>query len=121
MQQREVDAIRTASLARNSSLDLTGVLVTSESHFAQYLEGHQLHLDAVMASMSADARHDDLVLSEVSASPDRRFPTWHLACFAETSFDRRFIQPRTKHAEPLSLADVGALLAMMKTLTMAAG
>ncbi len=50
-----LDDIQYVSVARNTTLDITGLLITTQDHFAQLLEGPAKAVESVMASMSAMA------------------------------------------------------------------
>lgn len=85
--------IQTVSIARNSTLDITGLLIASPEFFAQVLEGPAEDVAAVMASISADPRHSDLRVVRRSESPTRRFPRWRMACFDSADFGNTAITP----------------------------
>jgi hypothetical protein len=87
------------SLTRNAVLDLTGFLVATPTHFAQYLEGEQSALDDIMVSIRADDRHSDIRLACLEPLVERRFPFWRMACFAPTSFAARHVEPMVKWYE----------------------
>ena len=53
----EIVGIRHAAERRNPELGLTGVLIFSGHHFAQFLEGPHDGLDVMKTSIFGDARH----------------------------------------------------------------
>lgn len=85
--------IQAVSIARNSTLDITGLLIASPEFFAQVLEGPEEDVAAVMASIFADPRHADLRVVKRSESSTRRFPRWRMACFDSADFSSTAITP----------------------------
>jgi len=49
-----LDDIQTVSIAHNSKLDLTGLLITTRDYFAQLLEGEEDAVESVMTRISRD-------------------------------------------------------------------
>lgn len=110
--------IQTVALARNSLLDLTGVLIATPAFFTQYLEGAAPALAAVMASIRVDSRHTDIAEMQPARSTTPRFPAWRMACFPPGSFTSRHVEPiLARHHGTLAPADADALLAFMTELT----
>lgn len=71
---REVyDIIRSAH-NRNGAAGLTGALVFVDGHFVQVLEGERFRLDACLARIAADPRHEALDLRTRSVADHRMFP-----------------------------------------------
>lgn len=100
----EVDAairdIQAVSLARNSSLDIAGLLIASRTHFAQLLEGPEASIDTVMLSILADRRHSEVKLIERRSIERRLCPTWRMARFDHENFGKVHVEPilRAAHA-----------------------
>lgn len=76
--RRIVDTARMLNRRR----DLTGVLAFSGSHFLQVLEGDAPALDALLAALRRDARHDNLRILSRSPIERRRFGDWAMALVA---------------------------------------
>ena len=75
----EIASIRSVAETRNTELELTGVLIFSGNHFAQFLEGPHEKLSIMKASIRRDGRHTDV---QTLTSPDikqRRYEAWALA------------------------------------------
>jgi hypothetical protein len=85
-QAGEVDAIVDWSHRRNRELDVTGALVFTERRFAQYLEGPEVHVDALMASIARDPRHRSIDLVARKPLAARRFATWAMAYAGPSTF-----------------------------------
>ena len=78
---RVLDDLRACSIARNSALDITGILIATPWHFAELLEGPNCNIEAVMASILADPRHCDVRIARRSGAERILFPTWQIARF----------------------------------------
>lgn len=75
----EVDRIQSAALIRNSELGLTGVLIFSGRHFAQFLEGPGAGLEIMKASILRDYRHTSALTLQSISTERRRYGRWALA------------------------------------------
>jgi hypothetical protein len=82
----ELDDILAVSAARNSALDITGLLIATPDYFAQLLEGPSASIDEVMASIMADNRHHDVRVVRRSDDHLRRYPAWRMARFERENF-----------------------------------
>ena len=76
-----LDDIQAVSIARNTELEITGLLITTSDYFAQLLEGPAPGVDAVMARIVADPRHYDIRIIRRSELAARRHPQWRMARF----------------------------------------
>ncbi|CAA9533788.1 MAG: Sensors of blue-light using FAD [uncultured Sphingosinicella sp.] len=81
-----VDAIVAASQSRNPQTGVTGALVFTEKQFAQYLEGPEESVRAVMDSIRCDPRHSDIQMIFDKPLHGRRFPTWAMAYAGPSTF-----------------------------------
>jgi hypothetical protein len=88
-----LDQIEAASIARNSMLDLTGLLIASPNHFAQLLEGPILSVWAVMSSIMADPRHTDVRIVRDARVGKPCCPNWRMARFDSEAFGNAWISP----------------------------
>lgn len=88
-----LDDILLASIARNSTLDITGLLISTIHHFAQLLEGPDVGVDGVMASILADPRHHEVRVICRSDVAERRYPLWQMARFEGRNFGNACIAP----------------------------
>lgn len=60
----------------NRTRGLTGVLMAGGGLFFQLLEGEPEAVDAVLADISRDPRHSDLLLLSEETAEHRLFPDW---------------------------------------------
>jgi hypothetical protein len=90
---RILEDIRTASIARNSMLDITGVLIAAPHHFAQLIEGPILSVSTVMASITADPRHTGLRVIRNSTTLGRSSVTWRMARFDSEAIGATCVTP----------------------------
>jgi predicted sulfurtransferase len=74
-----VDAIVAQSRRRNASLRLTGALLFTHQHFAQYIEGPEAAIADLMASIRRDPRHRDLTIQSAGRTHRRLFAGWDMA------------------------------------------
>jgi hypothetical protein len=81
-----VEAIVHGSRTRNAGLGVTGALLFSGGHFAQWLEGERVGVDALMRSIARDPRHTGIVILEAGPAAARRFPDWTLAYAGSSTF-----------------------------------
>lgn len=81
-----VEDIVRISRQRNNALDVTGALLFSGGHFAQWLEGSPESVEALMHSIGRDPRHTDIVILESGPAAARRFPDWTLAYAGRSTF-----------------------------------
>ncbi len=88
-----LEDIRLVSLARNSVLDITGLLIATPTYFAQLLEGDRPALDELMDSIVRDGRHRDVITVDRQQADTRRYPRWSMAGFGPSSFVSRTIHP----------------------------
>ncbi|PAY09562.1 hypothetical protein CK489_02885 [Bradyrhizobium sp. UFLA03-84] len=75
----EIANIRSIAEARNSELRLTGVLLFSGRHFAQFLEGTEANLHIMKTSICRDHRHTGIVTLPTDPVEKRRYGRWALA------------------------------------------
>ncbi|HKY81178.1 MAG TPA: BLUF domain-containing protein [Sphingobium sp.] len=70
------------AIPRNRSLDVTGALLFTGRHFAQYLEGPASAIRQLRRSIEDDMRHEDIRTIAEGKYPHRMFVTWSLAYLA---------------------------------------
>ncbi|HYZ48312.1 MAG TPA: BLUF domain-containing protein [Sphingomonas sp.] len=80
------------SRARNAELKVTGALAFTGAAFGQFLEGPVESVEAVRASISRDARHEDILTVAEGAAPQRVFADWSLAYSGASSFFGRVLE-----------------------------
>lgn len=112
---REVERIVDVSRRYNPSAGITGGLIFTELHFAQVLEGPAAALDALLARIAADPRHDQMVVVERTAIDGRRFPLWAMAYSGPSFYMDRNVRPliearRDGEPDPASAAVLAELM-----------
>ncbi len=75
----EVASIVRTSAAHNASINVTGALIYTGSHFAQALEGEASHVERLMKSITADRRHRRVTVIHQDDVSTRRFSRWGMA------------------------------------------
>jgi len=71
-----VNSILASSSRNNPESDITGVLVATETHFLQILEGEFEALNATFERIACDTRHDTVQLISFTEISKRQFPDW---------------------------------------------
>ena len=71
-----IDSILESSSRNNPKDDITGVLIATETHFLQALEGEFKALNETFERISRDPRHDKVQLISFSDVTKRRFGAW---------------------------------------------
>ena len=74
----EIEKILDACKRNNADLDITGVLLYSDSHFVQYLEGDYKEITALYDKIKTDDRHKNIVLITTGPIKERSFPSWQM-------------------------------------------
>jgi hypothetical protein len=87
----ELDKLVETSRARNADLAVTGALIFTERHFAQWLEGPRAAIDELMISINRDSRHRDIQVVKVADDVPRRLASWSLAYWGTATFVDRLI------------------------------
>lgn len=76
--KEEIDKILAACQRNNKDLDITGVLLYTDSRFVQYLEGDYDQIMGLYEKIKSDPRHSSVVLISVSTINERLFPSWQM-------------------------------------------
>ena len=71
-----VESILASSSSNNPANKITGVLVATETHFLQVLEGEFEPINATMERISRDTRHEKIQLISFAEIQKRRFADW---------------------------------------------
>ncbi len=71
-----INSILTSSAQHNPGDGITGVLVATESHFLQVLEGEYESVNTTYERIAQDARHDTLQLISFTQINERKFSDW---------------------------------------------
>lgn len=116
-QMGRVEEIVEISRVRNAALDVTGALVSTSTHFAQFLEGPQQAIDELMASIRRDGRHTDVEVVQSGREAERMFPDWSMAYAGGSFFVAQLVQPLIGRKPGSALkSESGRLIRMMREL-----
>lgn len=72
--------------SKNEHRDVTGALIFTHTHFAQYLERPSQAVDQLMAVIKQDPRHTDVRLVPIPRFPRRYFEGWKMASGGSSDF-----------------------------------
>lgn len=76
--EEEINKILKACERNNDKLDITGVLLYSDTHFVQYLEGVYKEIMNLYDKIKGDNRHKNVVLITTGNIKERTFPSWEM-------------------------------------------
>lgn len=75
----EMDALLEGARRFNASQDITGLLLYADGHFLQVLEGPAQAVEALLARIDADPRHDFVRVLLRRERTERDFAEWNMA------------------------------------------
>lgn len=110
---RDVKRILAAAQLKNRRLDITGVLVYCEVHFAQVLEGRSHALNEVMNRIGRDQRHRDMRVICREPIATRLFDRWGMAAVEGLTLAEEIQRVYERKAQPGDL--VQRLLLQIQT------
>jgi len=87
----EIQRIVATARTRNSPLGISGALIFTGTHFAQFLEGPSVKIDLLMAAIRQDERHRDLRLVPTPPYSRRSFSDWSMAYGGSSLFVSRLV------------------------------
>ena len=74
----EIEKILVSYQKNNPSLDITGVLLYSDSKFIQMVEGNSKVILELYDKIKLDNRHCNAVMISYGLIKERTFPSWHM-------------------------------------------
>ncbi|PSJ43274.1 BLUF domain-containing protein [Allosphingosinicella deserti] len=92
-EQAEVERIVSTARARNADLGVTGTLVFTRTRFAQILEGADGVVDALMARIARDPRHEQVTVVDAIPIDRRMFDDWTLSYSGGSRYVDKHIAP----------------------------
>lgn len=90
---RQIENIVDVSRQRNALAGITGALLYSEVHFAQYVEGPEEAVNALLCRLARDDRHINMTVVQRSAAKRRLFPDWTLAYSGPSFLVEKQVEP----------------------------
>lgn len=109
---REVETLVAHARERNRAHAITGALMFTGGHFAQWIEGPPQDLQATLARIESDRRHDAVTRLLEGDSAQRRFDGWTMAFLPAPGADD-LIDHMLRWPQPLAPARAQRLLALM--------
>lgn len=106
IQKAELEHILAAARRNNVRDGITGALLFTEGSFAQALEGSLADIEAALARIERDPRHDHVRTLELGPITARDFPAWSMAFAGKPETDDLLLG--TVLAAALSEASPGA-------------
>jgi hypothetical protein len=85
-----VNSILASSTRNNPENDITGVLVATETHFLQVLEGEFEVLNLIFERIARDTRHDTVQLISFTEIKERQFSDWAMHGIGLFDLNREF-------------------------------
>lgn len=76
--QEEIDKIVESCKKNNPGLNITGVLLYSDTKFIQLVEGEANTITALYDKIKKDVRHSNPIMISYNAIKERAFPSWHM-------------------------------------------
>lgn len=76
--QQEIDNILISCKKNNPPLNITGVLLYSDTKFIQLVEGDAKVIMALYDKIKLDNRHSNPVMISYGAIKEKSFPSWHM-------------------------------------------
>lgn len=89
--QSELSRILATAHAFNPSVGITGALVFTGTHFAQVIEGDEVAISQLIASIMRDQRHTKVNIVARDPLTMRRFPEWSMAYNGPSQFVSRHV------------------------------
>jgi hypothetical protein len=76
--QEEIDKILASCKKNNPALNITGVLLYSDTKFIQLVEGEYTVINDLYNKIKTDPRHDQARLISLGPIQAKSFPSWHM-------------------------------------------
>jgi hypothetical protein len=90
--EAEIEKILDSCKKNNGQVDITGVLLYSETQFIQYLEGAYREIIGLYDKIKLDDRHKNISLIASAPIKVRTFPSWQMGV---KKFDTQSIEFKT--------------------------
>jgi Sensors of blue-light using FAD len=75
---QEIEKILASCKKNNPPLDITGILLYSNTKFIQLVEGDFKIINELYNKIKTDHRHDNLRLISLGPIKEKAFPSWHM-------------------------------------------
>ena len=77
--EQTLTAIREESIERNRASGLTGLLLWTQHHFCQFLQGEMAEVENTMQRIAGDSRHSEPLVILRTEYTEALFPDWSMA------------------------------------------
>jgi len=114
---KEVGDIVNFSMRRNRSIEVTGALLFTGLHFAQYIEGPAASVDALKTSILRDPRHGEIKTIADGSLSHRHFLNWSLAYAGPSRFVANTIEAALDKAMHGGRNNIDRLVKLMTEFT----
>lgn len=74
----EIDKILESCKKNNPALDITGILLYSDTKFIQLVEGEAKVITSLYDKIKTDDRHSNAMMISYSPIKEKSFPSWHM-------------------------------------------
>lgn len=112
--EREIAEIVEDSCVRNAARGITGALIATPTHLAQYMEGPGDVVADLLDRIGRDDRHANLRVIDRGTRADRLFPDWHMGYIGESVFVRRRVAELFEVASRRELTPADRLVDLMR-------
>jgi Sensors of blue-light using FAD len=76
--EQEIEKILTSCKNNNPPLNITGVLLYSDTKFIQLVEGEYKVINGLYDKIKTDPRHEQVRLITMGPIREKAFPSWHM-------------------------------------------
>jgi hypothetical protein len=76
--EAEIEKILVACKKNNPGLDITGILLYSDTKFIQMVEGNSKVITTLYDKIKLDNRHSSVMMISYGPIKERSFPSWHM-------------------------------------------
>lgn len=111
----EVKRIIATARARNEPQGITGALIFTYTHFAQYLEGPSSAVDELIEKLEGDPRHEDVRIVCTPPFTRRHFSDWSMAYGGSSVFVSNLV--RNAFENQGATSDPDKLIRLMREFT----
>lgn len=84
MQSEDLQELLEHARSRNGTQGISGALVYTDGMFLQILEGERAKVQALMATIRKDVRHENVIVLREGEVPSAQFSSWKMAYVSAT-------------------------------------
>jgi hypothetical protein len=87
----DVESILETARVNNKALGITGMLCFNSTYFLQCLEGSRAAVNKIFNTISADSRHESMLILAYSEIYKRDFGDWDMGYVSESKLKRKLM------------------------------